>query len=51
METLLALLTVISLLSAITMAAFAWKINSDWCLLVRELNRYWRADHESGKEA
>lgn len=30
-ETILAVLAVVSFLSATVMAMFAWKINSDWC--------------------
>lgn len=43
-ETLLALLTTISMLSAILMAAFAWKLNSGWIKFAREMNR--RAEDE-----
>lgn len=34
METLLAVLAAVSMLSAAVMAAFAWKLNADWCRLV-----------------
>jgi hypothetical protein len=34
METLLAILAAVSMLSAAVMAAFAWKLNSDWGKLV-----------------
>jgi hypothetical protein len=35
METLLAILATVSMLSAAVMAAFAWKLNSDWSKLVQ----------------
>lgn len=35
METLLAILAMVSMLSAAVMAAFAWKLNSDWSRLVK----------------
>jgi len=35
METLLAILATVSMLSAAVMAAFAWKLNSDWSRLVK----------------
>lgn len=35
METLLAILATVSMLSAAVMAAFAWKLNSDWSKLVK----------------
>jgi hypothetical protein len=34
METLLAILAVVSMLSAVIMTAFAWKLNSDWGKLI-----------------
>lgn len=44
-ETLLALLTTISMLSAITMVAFAWKINNDWCQIGRKLLEIQQDEH------
>ena len=43
-ETILAVLAVVSFLSAMTMAMFAWKLNSDWVKFAREMNR--RAEDE-----
>lgn len=44
-ETLLALLTTISMLSAITMAAFAWKLNSDWCQIGKKMLEIQQDEH------
>ena len=42
METMLALLTVVSLLSAITMAAFAYRLNERWYEQLEAMNANWR---------
>ena len=44
-ETLLALLTTISMLSAILMAAFAWKLNSDWCQIGKKMLEMQQDEH------
>jgi hypothetical protein len=40
-STLLALLTAVSMLCAISMAAFAWKMNEDWANHCDKINKEW----------
>lgn len=41
METVLALMTVVSLLSAVLMAAFAYRLNERWYEQLDEMNHNW----------
>lgn len=44
-ETLLALLTVVSILGTVTMTAFAWKLNSDWCQIGKKMLEVQQDEH------
>ncbi len=44
-ETILALMLTISMLSTILMAAFVWKLNSDWMKVIREMDCRIEAEH------
>lgn len=44
-ETILAVLAVVSFLSATVMAMFAWKINSDWCQICGKMLEYMQDEH------
>ncbi len=44
-ETILAVLAVVSFLSATVMAMFAWKINNDWCQICGKMLEYMQDEH------
>lgn len=49
METLLAILATVSMLSAVVMAAFAWKLNSDWSKLIQFIKTWEKNKAENEK--
>ena len=49
-STLLALLTVVSMLCAISMAAFAWKMNEDWANHCYKINKEWAEFYKTLRE-
>ena len=44
-ETILAVLAVVSFLAAMTMAMFAWKLNSDWCQICGKMMEFMQDEH------
>ena len=44
-ETILAVLAVVAFLSAVIMTAFAWKLNSDWCKIGKQMMEIHQDEH------